>query len=233
MSSMATETTSFQGFADDSGRFFHTLAKHQDRVWFGKHKEEYEQGWAQPMAALLAAIADKLDAAYPDVDLAEPKVFRLHRDVRFSKDKAPYKTHVSGLLAAKRVGAVTELPAALYVQFGTETFCAAGQYGMRGDALARYRAAVVDDAKGKELAKLVAKLEKAGFSLGAMEVMKKVPRGLDAAHPRERLLRHKGLVMSFTLDGAPKLSDPKLAGWLLAQAKKAAPLVRWLTFATA
>src|SRR5262249_7550538 len=122
----AAAGTRFEGFADAQMKFFHALAKHQDRDWFAKHKAEYEEGWAKPMAALLAEVAAKLDGAYATVELDAPKVFRLHRDVRFSADKSPYKTNVSGVLVAKRGGKVTESPAAVYVQLGTESFVGAG-----------------------------------------------------------------------------------------------------------
>lgn len=238
----------FRGFADDDCKFFRALAAHQDRDWFNAHRAEYEEGWAAPMQALLADVAAKIDGAYPDVELAEPKVFRLHRDVRFAKDKSPYKTHASGLLAIKRTGAVTEVPCALYFQVGFEAapteegkkpklvaarFAGAGQYSMGSEALARHRAALLDDARGSEVAKLVGKLEKEGFELGAMEVLKKPPRGVAPDHPRARLLMHKGLMFSFPEIPKGALTDPGLVGWLAAHAKKAAPLVRWLTFTTA
>src|SRR5947207_12419980 len=64
----------FEGFADGDMKFFRALAKHQDRDWFAKHKAEYEEGWAAPMAALLGEVRAAIDSAYPDCELAEPKV---------------------------------------------------------------------------------------------------------------------------------------------------------------
>jgi uncharacterized protein (TIGR02453 family) len=200
------------------------------------------------MQALLTEVAAKIDGAYPDVELSPAKVFRLHRDVRFAKDKSPYKTHASGLIAVQRSGAVTEVPCALYFQVGVEPaasegskkpkleltrFAGAGQYSMGSEALARHRAAILDDERGAELAKLVAKLEKDGCEIGAMDVLKKAPRGVDPEHPRIRLLMHKGLMFSFPALPKGALTDAGLVGWLAAHAKKAAPLVRWLTFTTA
>ncbi|MFI5299645.1 MAG: DUF2461 domain-containing protein [Polyangiales bacterium] len=245
---MAKAVTGFRGFADDDCKFFRALAKHQDRDWFNEHRAEYEEGWAEPMKALLGEVAAKIDGAYPDVELAPAKVFRLHRDVRFAKDKSPYKTHASGLLAIQRTGAVTEVPCALYLQVGVEAvtkegsktpkielsrFAGSGQYSMGSEALARYRAALLDDKRGREVDKLVGKLEKEGFEIGAMEVLKKPPRGVAPDHPRARQLMHKGLMFSYPELPKGALTDPGLVGWIAAHAKKAAPLVRWLTFATA
>lgn len=180
----------------------------------------------------MSELRAKLDAAYPDCDLGEPKAFRIYRDVRFSKDKTPYKTHVSGFLPIVAGASAIESPAAIYVQVGTETMVAAGQYMMSKAALERYRAAVLDEPRGKELVKLVSGLEKKGFVKGAMEVLKKVPRGLDPEHPRAELLRHKGLVVTFPELPANLLTSRKLVDHLVAQGRAVAPLVRWLAFAT-
>jgi uncharacterized protein (DUF2461 family) len=111
-------------------------------------------------------------------------------------------------------------------------FGAAGIYGMMPDALARYRAALLDDKRGREVAGLVSKLEKKGFRVGAMETMKKVPRGVDPEHPRAELLKKKGLIVSFE---APPAAIPKraLLDWAVERARAAVSLVEWLTFATA
>ncbi len=227
--------TDFQGFADEDGRFFKRLAKNMERPWFLAHKAEYEQGWAEPMKALLETVREKVDPLYERCDLAEPKVFRLHRDVRFSKDKTPYKTSVSGLLGVARSAKVTEAPAALYLQLGTETIVASGLYAMEPTSLTRYRAAVADDRKGTELSKLLAALARAGFDVESHGVppLKKVPKGFDAAHPRAALLQRKGLIVSYPAPPKALLTSPKLVKWLVEHMKKTVPLVEWLTLATA
>ncbi|MBI4954936.1 MAG: DUF2461 domain-containing protein [Myxococcales bacterium] len=231
--------TRFEGFA--SLRFFEALAKSPTREWFMAHKSEYEQGFAQPMAALLAELRQKLDRAYPDCELGEPKVFRLNRDVRFSADKTPYKTAVSGVLAVKRgLAKPTETPAAMYVELGVETaggkvvprrMAGFGLYMMDAPQLARFRAALLDEGSGAEVAKLVLGLEKRGFAIGAAETLKSAPRGVDPGHPRVALLRHKGLALMSPAMPARLHESRELVPWLVEQGKLAAPLVRWLTFA--
>src|SRR4029078_10264054 len=101
------------------------------RLWFQEPKAEYEQGWAAPMTALLGEVRERIDAIYEDVDLAEEKLFRIHRDVRFSADKSPYKTHVAGLIGTRPGRAVMEAPAALYIHLGSgERHAVAGYYVM-------------------------------------------------------------------------------------------------------
>ena len=222
----------FEGFADTDMRFFRALAKHQDRDWFGEHKAEYDEGWAAPMAALLAEVREAVDDAYPDCELGDPKVFRIHRDVRFGKDKSPYKTHVSGVITAKPRSKVTEAPAAFYLQLGTETFAGAGLYMMDPRALASFRAAVLDEERGAEVAGMLRKLEKKGFEASSAESLKAAPRGVDPEHPRIELLKRKGLVVSFPTLPVALIGERKLLDWAITQAKLAAPLVRWLVYNT-
>jgi uncharacterized protein (TIGR02453 family) len=230
-----TRSEGFSGFADARGAFFKKLARNNDRVWFLEHKAEFEEGWNAPMKVLLAEVKDAIDAAYAHCDLGEPKVFRIFRDVRFSKDKSPYKTHIGGILPLARSGKkVTDLPMALYLQVGAkETFGAAGHYQMEPESLARFRAAVADDARGKELVKILASLARKGFPADAHERFKRVPKGFAPDHPRAELLKRRGLVVEFPALPPALLTQTKLAKWLIAACKTAAPLVEWLTFATA
>ena len=222
----------FEGFAGADMKFFRALSRHQDRTWFAAHKAEYEEGWAKPMMTLLEEVKARLDGAYPTVELEAPKVFRIHRDVRFSADKTPYKTSVSGVIVARRGGKVTEAPAAVYVQLGLESFVGAGLYMMDAPALARYRAALLDDARGGALAKIVRALEKKGFSPSAAEELKSAPRGIDPAHPRIDLLKKKGLVVSFPPIPDGSVGERAFLDWVVAEAKRVAPLVSWLVFET-
>src|SRR5205809_941599 len=130
----------FEGFADRDGRFFRALARNQRREWFEAHRGEYEHGWLAPMKALLAEVRERIDALFPHHPLGEPKVFRIYRDVRFSRDKSPYKTHIGGYVAIDGAGRGPSAPAALYVHLGaTEVFVAAGHYMMDPGQLAHLR----------------------------------------------------------------------------------------------
>ena len=223
----------FEGFADAQAKFFRRLAKNQNREWFQAHKEEFELGYNAPMKALLGELRETLDPVYAHADLDEPKVFRIFRDVRFSKDKSPYKTHIGGYVPTKRAGKSNSVPAALYMHVGTETFAGAGHYMMDGPDLARFRAAVADDARGKELEALLTKLRKKGFKSESHGVLKRVPRGFDPEHPRAELLKLSGLVAMFPPFPAGILESRKLVSWLVSRSKEVAPFVEWLVYATA
>jgi uncharacterized protein (TIGR02453 family) len=219
----------FDGFADRSARFFRALAKNQRRDWFAMHRDEYERGWLGPMKALLAEVHERIDGLFPRHPLAEPKVFRIHRDVRFSKDKSPYKTHIAGLIAIDGTGGGPSAVSPLYVHVGaSERFAAAGHYMMDGPQLARFRAAVLDDRRARPLVATLSSLARAGFTVGSHDVLKKVPRGIDPDHPRADLLRRKGLIVSYPPLPAALLVTRGLADWLVRHTKRVVPVVEWL-----
>src|SRR5690606_8212318 len=99
------------GFSKRAPGFFHELAVEMSRDWFHANKARYQAEWVAPMTALLAEVRGKLAAPYKGVPLAEPKVFRIQRDVRFAKDKSPYKTTIGALLSTGK-GPVMESGAA-------------------------------------------------------------------------------------------------------------------------
>jgi uncharacterized protein (TIGR02453 family) len=223
----------FAGFADREARFFKALAKHQDRDWFAAHRDEYDAGWLAPMKALLAAVREKLAPRYAHEEIAAPNVFRIHRDVRFSKDKSPYKTHIGGYLGVAGSNVGPSGAAALYVHVAAdELFVGAGQYMMDGEQLKRFRAAVDDPKRGAELAKLLTALGRAGFTVESHEQTQRVPRGFDPDHPRADLLRRKGLFVGFPDLDRKLLTSPKLVDWIVTHARKPVALVEWLAATT-
>lgn len=224
----------FQGFADTTGAFFRKLKKNQNRDWFLEHKAEFDEGWNKPMEHLLTDVFALVDDAFPFCDLEAPKVFRIHRDVRFAKDKTPYKTHVAGRISIARRGPTTEVPIALYFHVGDrECFAGSGHYMMDGPALAKFRAAVVDEKKGKELDAITKTLTKKGFTIESHDLLKRVPKGFDPEHPRAEHLKRKGLITRFPAVPLELLTSPKLVKHLATHLKTAAPLVEWLVYATA
>jgi uncharacterized protein (TIGR02453 family) len=224
----------FEGFADRNGRFFAALAQNQRREWFELHRDEYEKGWQAPMKALLAELRERIEPLFRHEPLGPPKVFRIHRDVRFSKDKSPYKTHIGGYVAIDGAGQGPSAPAALYLHVAArEVFVAAGQYMMDSGQLARFRDAVVDARHGETLAGMLRKLTRAGYGLGSHDVLQRVPRGFDPDHPRADLLKRKGLIVTFPELSRELLVSRALVDWLVTHAKRAVPLVEWIAAVTA
>lgn len=171
----------FEGFEPEAFRFLAELEANNERAWFAENKDRFERLWKAPLEALV-------EDAEPA--LGSGKAFRIHRDVRFSPDKRPYKTHASAVF--ERDGIV------FYAHFEKDqAFVATGMHMMAKDQVKRLHAAVDDEKSGRAIEKLVAKLEEAGLTIGG-EALKTAPRGYPKDHPRVRLLRHKGLTASRT-----------------------------------
>ena len=223
----------FEGFADRDARFFRALAKNQSRDWFQVHRDEYEHGWNIPMKALLAELRERLEPLSRRQELGARKVFRIHRDVRFSKDKAPYKTHIGGYVPIAGTGHGPGGIAVLYFHVGDgERFVGSGQYMMDAEQLGRFRAAVVDERRGGALATVLRKLQRAGYEVGSYDALQRVPRGCDPEHPRAEILKRKGLIVTYPELPRTLLTSPALVDWLVRHAKPTVPLVEWLAAVT-
>ena len=216
---------SFDGFPKAGISWFDALALAQNREWFQAHRDGYEQLWLAPMKALLAELKAPLQKVYGR-KLGPEKIFRINRDVRFAKDKRPYKTNIAGMIPFEGKGPM-EGPAALYLHLGLEEVVAFGFYQLAPASLQRLRKRLIDEKTGAPLAKLMAQARKAGLSPDAMERLKRPPPGVDKEHPRVELLKLKALALS--RDDVPKAVryGPKLKDFLVEQAKAAAPVIKW------
>src|SRR3954466_8249517 len=165
----------FRGWPAEALEFYEGLLADNSKTYWTAKKSTYDDKVRAPMVALLEELEPEFGPA---------KVYRPYRDVRFSKDKAPYKTQIAA--SFERGG---------YVMFSADGLQAgAGAYMLDKEQLGRYRVAVADDVTGAELTRLVAVLEKAGIEVSSHEVRKRIPPGFPKEHPREELLRCKDLV---------------------------------------
>ena len=170
----------FTGFPDEAFAFYERLAADNSRAFWQANKAVYEQAVRDPMVALTEALGE----------YGPFHVFRPYRDVRFAKDKTPYKDHMGAY-------SESEGGAGFYIQLGAAgMFTGCGYYDMATDQLVRFRAAVDAAATGAELAGMCAAAAKGGLRLGAMSELKTAPRGFPKDHPRIELLRRKGLIVS-------------------------------------
>ena len=215
----------FRGFPKEGISWFQSLALTQTREWFHENRAAYDTLWVEPMTALLDELRAPLQKVFGRA-LGDAKVFRIHRDVRFAKDKTPYKTHVAGMLRFEGYAAM-EGPAPLYLQLGLQEFVGFGFYFLETAQLKRLRAAALHEKHGPALQKALATARKSGLDVDSIEQLKRVPPGVPAEHPLADVLRHKGLAMG--RDDIPKKVrfSKDLAPWLVEQAKAAAPVVAW------
>ncbi|MGW0519782.1 DUF2461 domain-containing protein [Crossiella sp. NPDC003009] len=203
----------FTGFGEHAVDFYDGLEADNSKTYWTDHKATYEQDVRAPMVALLADLEDEFGAG---------KVFRPYRDVRFSKDKTPYKT-ACGALAGGKLG-----ESSYYVQLAADgLMLGAGCYRLAADQLARYRTAVAEDRRGGELAKILAKLTKAGWGVHG-DVMKSRPRGVEPDHPRLDLLRHRSLYVGRSWEPGDYLHERECLTLVRKHWRALAPFTAWL-----
>src|SRR5262245_14658921 len=225
MSRRHTSDVAFRGFDRDAMQFWHELASQMSKEWFAANKQRYQSVWVEPMLALLRQVARGLAPSYRPHALAEPGVLRIYRDLRFSRDKSPYKTHIAGLIRLAG-GPIAEAGiAVLYLHLGPdEEYAGVGCYRFDERRVARWRRAVVG-APGRALLRIIANLRRKRYDAGGYEHYARVPKGFAPDHPRAELLKYKGLICGFPAMPARLLHKPELARWPLGHAKATAPLV--------
>ena len=199
----------FRGWPAEAVEFYEGLEADNTRAYWQDHKKEYEELVKGPMTELLAELAG---------EFGDGKIFRPFRDVRFSRDKSPYKTAIGATL--ERGG---------YVQFSAHGLAVgSGYYVMMPDQLEQYRRAVDDEKSGLELVGLVAALRKAGIDVAAHDTLKTAPKGYPKDHPRIELLRHKGLIAWKEWPVAAWMGTAKAKQRLVDFYVAARPLTNWL-----
>jgi uncharacterized protein (TIGR02453 family) len=197
--------------------FYDDLEMDNTKAFWQAHREVYETAVKAPMTALAAGLEPEFGAA---------KLFRPYRDVRFAKDKTPYKTH-QGAFVQHGPGT------GYYVQVGAPgVMVGVGFYDPGSSRLAALRAAIADDVRGTRLQALLDDLVGQGWELGG-ERLKTSPRGYDATHPRIELLRHKSLTLARTYGFEPVIHTAELLDRVRDDWRAATPFVRWVTEATA
>jgi len=167
---------SFDGFPDEGLVFYEGLEADNSKTYWTQHKAAYEQLVRQPLQALLDELAGEFGPA---------KVFRPYRDVRFSHDKTPYKTHQGAVVHADG-----QLAGAWYVELSADgLMVSGGSWRLESDQVARYRRAVDDGVQGPRLQAEIDRLEAAGWSAEGDRLFR-VPAGYAKDHPRLALLKH-------------------------------------------
>ena len=216
----------FQGFSPEALAFLRALKRNNRREWFQPRKEKFEALIKAPMLELIESLNHRfMDFAPQYITPPQKAVYRIYRDTRFSKDKTPYKTHVSAIFprsnAVKREGAV------FYFHFTEkELLIFGGVWAPERDELVAYRALLAEHHEEfrqilaqKELKRVVGTLQG--------EQMTRVPKGFPADHPAESLLRHRQWYLESTVD-AKLITSPKAVSEIAKRFAAMAPMVEFL-----
>lgn len=217
----------FDGFPKKGIDFFKRLRRNNNRAWFEKNKGDYEDFVKLPMQSLVAALHPHFARFAPEFEV-NPKraIFRIYRDIRFSKDKTPYKTHTAAhfVLSGKPKGF---LGSGYYMHIEPgETFAGAGIYMPDGDQLKKIRLGIASQAneflstiKNRKFARLFRKLEG--------EKLKRIPQGYDENHPMAEWLKFKQFFVGVSWPES-KCYHQKFVHELVDVFEAATPLVRFL-----
>jgi uncharacterized protein (TIGR02453 family) len=227
----------FTGFRPRALTFLRELARNNRREWFQAHREEYERELKQPMIALVEEIDARLATLAPEIiGDAKRSVFRIYRDVRFSKDKAPYKTNAACWFyhrdAGKGVGGEAAHGGAGFY-FNLEpnaSQCGGGIWMPPQGTLKRIRAALAEghNAFTRTVSSPAFRRRFGDLDEGAM--LNRLPRGFLPAHPASRWLRYKSFTAGRALT-AREVTSPRLPDILEKDFALLLPAVRWLNAA--
>ena len=199
----------FEGWPAEALEFYDGLLADNSKTYWNANKHIYDDCVRAPMVELLAELEPELGPA---------KIYRPYRDVRFSKDKSPYKTQIAA--SFERGG---------YVPLSAEGLGAgSGIYMFSPEQVRRYRDAVAAERTGAELVAVIADLRKQKVDVSSHDMLKRVPAGFDKDHPREELLRYKDLVAWRDWKVEPWLGTAKAKGKLEEFFRICAPLNDWL-----
>ena len=206
--------SAFAGFPPAVFAWFEGLEADNSRAYVQRTRATLDGPVRDGMQALLDELAG--DEFGP-----ETKLFRQHRDLRFTRDKSPYKTRTYGILHGPDRAHYAELSAhGLYA--GT------GLYQPSREQLERFRDAVLDDAAGPELEAIVAAARGAGLEVEG-STLRSAPRGMPRDHPRIALLRHTALIAGRRLAPGPEgIGREPALRHVAGTWRAAAPLLGWL-----
>lgn len=220
-------------FTQRSLRFFRELSRNNEKAWFEAHRTEYENDVRQPMRELIEELDTRFARFAPEISGdSKRSMFRINRDIRFSKDKSPYKTHAASWFnhrnASRSVGSEADAGSAGYyfhLEPGGRSMIGAGVWMPPKTQLNKLREAIAKDPKGFD--RIVRGIPKRFGGLGDEAMLKRMPRGYDENHPASKWLRYQSFTTGRTLTDA-QVSSPSLVSLISREYESLLPFVRWL-----
>jgi uncharacterized protein (TIGR02453 family) len=204
----------FEGFPDEGLLFYEGLEADNSKTYWTRHKGDYDAFVRKPLLAMLEELEPEFGSA---------KVFRPYRDVRFSNDKTPYKTHQGAVVVPEGRGA-----GAWYVQISADGLhVAGGSWRLESDQVDRFRRAVADEVQGPRLEQEVGRLAAAGFDIRG-DRLTRVPSGYAADAPRVDLLKHKAMHAARSWEPADWLHERRALEEVRAAWRELQTLNAWL-----
>jgi uncharacterized protein (TIGR02453 family) len=220
----------FEGFFEETLYFFNTLKENNNKPWFDQNREIYDDYVIGPAKSFVVTMGARLKEIAPNIN-ADPRtnksLFRINRDIRFSKDKSPYKTHM-GLVFWD--GDLPRMESSVFyfhmepdrIMLGT------GIYKFTKPQLEEYRNSVVHSRYGKELGKIYEELTGKGYDFGGKNY-KKIPRGFDADHENADLLLYNGVHVGKDFNIPDEFYKKDFIEFCFKPFKEMLPMQKWLS----
>jgi uncharacterized protein (TIGR02453 family) len=206
----------FSGFGEHAIDFYDGLVVDNSKAYWDDNREIYNNDVRAPMETLLAELSAEFGGEF-----GTAKVFRPYRDVRFAKDKAPYKTNCGGVIEQGRGGG------AYYVEISPAGLrVGGGCFYLESDQIARFRAAIAEELHGPAFEQMVNKLRRTGWEILGQQLKTK-PKGYEADHPRIDLLKHKSLYAARTWEPADFLHERECFTRVRKAWRELRPLNEW------
>lgn len=216
-------------FPQITENFLSDLSKHNNKEWFEKNRTRFDFEFLQPAVQFVSEMGEKLSAVSPDIN-AIPKIdksiFRLYRDVRLSKDKAPFKSNL-GLYFWEGKGKRMECSGFYFHIEPKKFFLGGGMYVFTKEQLKKYRDVVSDPVKAKELISIIKELEKKKYQIGGKK-FKKIPRNYDLNYKYRELWLHEGVYAFSESKSINKAISKDILNYSFKVFKQMVSLHRWL-----
>lgn len=213
----------FPGLRPEAFQFLRDLRANNNRDWFKPRKAVLDDELIDPIKCLVAQVGREAHGrGLPLTGDPSKSLFRIYRDVRFSKNKDPYKTHIGATLT--RSGKRDD-PGGLYLHVQPEgSFLAAGFWAPPKDLLSAWRERMAADPDG--FLRVAETLETNDLDLSTRESLKRMPRGYEslADHPAADYLKWKGHIATRPVDD-DALMTPDFAHDMLDFAEATRPLL--------
>lgn len=214
-------------FPDGTVYFLKQLSKNNNREWFNSNRDMYENFFLFPLKDFVISLGERLKELSPDIKAipaVDKSIFRLHRDVRFSKNKNPYKTNC-GILFWEGDKPKLDCPGFYFHLEPGYYFIANGFYIFPDNVLNNYRTSIQNSSKEKELIKIIDKLSKMGYQIGG-EKLKKIPKGFSSTSDLILYKSIYGYMESKKIDELKSKGD--VADFVFEKMKPLYPLHKWL-----